>query len=143
MPEFGELQSFANFLKHRMINFVNVKHLVCFLGLLVTLIAVFAGCRKKEPLTFKCDSTIISFSDDISPIFEGSCYVGGAEIGCHSDWVFDWEGIQNVGYMEKNRERILDDCDMPPEDNDYNIHPLSDAELRMIYCWYEQGANDN
>lgn len=104
-------------------------------------------CSKEKALPplppFECDTTTISFQNDIAPIFQTRCYVGGAQIACHSEWVYSWDGIDGVDYFDKIEKSVLQNRDMPPPQNEWDIEILTYEELNMIYCWYEQGAPDN
>lgn len=106
------------------------------------MVVVALSCKKDAP-TFECGTDTVSFTNDISPIFEQSCYVGGGNVGCHSAWIFNWDGIDGYDYWEKTRNSAVVVCDMPPETNDFGIAPLTDAEIRLVYCWFEQGGLNN
>jgi hypothetical protein len=115
---------------------------VVLVSFLAALVWLSPGCKKDVP-TFECGTDIVSFEDDISPIFEQSCYVGGGDIGCHSAWIFNWSGIDGYDYWDKVRRSVITDCDMPPEENDFGFQPLTEDEIHLVYCWFEQGAINN
>lgn len=117
----------------------------------ITLIAVliFSGlrCAKEKALPplppYECDTTIISFQNDVQPLIETHCYVGGSAIGCHGSWILSWDGIADHEYFEEIELRVLIQRDMPPPGNRFDIPYMSYEELNKIYCWYQQGAQDN
>jgi hypothetical protein len=125
-----------------------VKKLIYSLTVVVAIAIFYSSCSKEKALPplppYECNDTVtVSFALDVAPIFETHCYVGGGNIGCHSDWVFDWEGIERYGYFNNVKNRVITFRDMPPETNDFNIPALTYEQLNLIYCWYEQGALDN
>jgi hypothetical protein len=87
----------------------------------------------------QCDSTSVSFSQHIFPIFQGNC----STIGCHvaggsAPGIFEnYAGIKakvDNGSME---QRVLIRKDMPP------AQPLNDCQLAQIQAWIDAGAPNN
>ena len=116
----------------------------CLIFVAGLILLVQSGCvsRQVEPFDYDC-SEQVSFEEDVAPIFQNSCYVGGGEIGCHSAWVYSWEGIDSYDYFGTIEQLVLKEYSMPPLTNEFGIERLTFEELQIIHCWYEQGALNN
>lgn len=122
-----------------------------FLYLSVMLAMAFTSCRHKTDLS---SLKQVSFANDIQPIIASNC----AMSGCHSssgggeDEVFPLttydevinEGGVNAGdahgskFYQVISNHTLENV-MPPSPNP----PLLDDQIKLIYLWIEQGAQNN
>jgi len=128
---------------HQIINKKNIPLLALFL--IIT--QLFSSCYyDKEDVLYEnyyaqnqCDTTNISFSNDIMPIIQGNCATTGCHVqgGTGSGIFVNYNGVMekvNNGSFEK---RVLVDKNMPP------AAPLSDCQQSMIRAWLNAGAPNN
>ena len=85
-----------------------------------------------------------SYYYNIRPIIETSCKTHqGPGTGCHDAWIDNYSNItvfiqQGTWYSE-----IFVDKTMPEMPNAFNIDSLTDAELKVMQCWLDQGYPEN
>jgi hypothetical protein len=92
------------------------------------------GCSNNdEPETFNCN-TVVTYTDDVLPIFEAKCQ----DAGCHptnGNW-FDYTIAKNMA-SEIKRRITLSDSDpakMP------KVGSLTKAQIETIVCWVNNGT---
>ena len=115
-----------------------------FLSLFVCLIISLTSCKHDVIVP---DSPVISFQNEVQPILVANC----TESGCHASsggefpLVSYQDALSNVT-PENGRDSKLyksitgkGESIMPPAPRPM----LSDAAIRLIYIWIEQGAKNN
>lgn len=113
---------------------------VIFLGL-----AMSQGCyydNEEELYQFvngQCDTTAVSYADDIVPLLQGQCNTAGCHTaGGTGNGIFENHAAVlakvNNGSMQ---DRVLDQRDMPPAGT------LSDCQIATFQAWLTAGAPDN
>lgn len=87
----------------------------------------------------ECDTTAVSFADEIFPIFQGNCSIPGCHVpGGSGVGLFEsYDQIKSVVDAGKIEARVLVAQDMPPS------APLSDCNLMLIEAWIADGALNN
>ena len=112
-----------------------------FVGIGLCLLVTSCYYDKEDELygTNNCDTSLVSFSNDILPIINNSC----ATVGCHV------QGGGGVGIFENHtqikskvddgsfNQRVVVQQDMPPSS------PLSDCQIAHIQQWIIEGAPNN
>ncbi|MFT6747776.1 MAG: hypothetical protein ACJAZ2_002133 [Glaciecola sp.] len=86
----------------------------------------------------------ISYLVDIRPIIETSCKTQlGPGSGCHDSWIDDYQAIKNSLNSGSWQTVVLDTRRMPISPNDFGIDSLSEAEIKIMTAWIEEGYNEN
>jgi hypothetical protein len=104
----------------------------------IALAVLFSSCTKDvakpEPPVETCEQ--VSFSQDIQPIIVAQC------TSCHTSAYLcgaltDYSSIKEKYTNGTLRQRVLVQKDMPAGST------LTEAQLKKINCWIEQGAPEN
>jgi len=125
---------------------MNKKSIALIGGVLFILILLNVGCRH-DPLTPLEDAPIMSFKDDVQPLIVSNC----TQSGCHGQDGHEFRlisyeevmGIVSAGNPHSSdlykviTANVLGT--MPPSPN----ARLTDTEVKTIYLWIAQGANNN
>lgn len=113
--------------------------------LVITIIIVFVmqSCYyDKEDLLYgalECDTSAVSFSDDIMPTVSNSC----ATIGCHVQGGAGTGIFENYDQVKSKvdngsfNQRVVVQLDMPPSGS------LTDCQILHIQQWILDGAPNN
>lgn len=113
-----------------------------FIGLAIGCLALSSCYKDNEEELYgivSCDTTTVSFSNDILPISQSSCAV----VGCHvagggAPGILDsYEGIKAKVDEGKFKNRVVVLKDMPPS------APLTDCQILHITKWLNDGAPNN
>ena len=123
------------------------KNPIFLFALFAGLILMFSSCyRDNEEDLYKnyysqdqCDTSNISFANDIMPIIQGNCATTGCHVqgGAGPGIFVNYNGVMdkvNSGTFEK---RVLIDKNMPP------AAPLSACQQTLIQAWLNAGAPNN
>ena len=114
--------------------------------ILFVLTLLTAACRH-DPLTPLEDAPILSFKDDVQPLIVSNC----TQSGCHGQngrkfqliSYDDIMGIVSSGSPHSSKLYKVITANalgtMPPSPNSR----LTDTEVKTIYLWIAQGANNN
>ncbi len=104
---------------------------------------VLTSCYKDNEMSLygevDCDTTTVSFSNDIFPIIDMNCTV----TGCHTAGGSAPGTFENYAQVKdkvddgKFRNRVLISQDMPPG------VPLTDCQILHITKWLNDGAPNN
>jgi len=111
---------------------------------ILTFIIIFTSCKHAPQLEY---APVVSFKNDIQPIFSGNCM----QSGCHGSGSDAGEFPLSTYDDVKDRVNAGDATGssiykavtgrgermMPPDS------PLPDNEIEQIYLWIEEGALDN
>lgn len=116
---------------------------------LVVLIFIFlqfalSSCLKDKTQPIGGCTEVISYSTDIRPIIESSCKTQlGPNTGCHDAWIDNFTAIE--GFLDAGiwQYEVLEVKTMPEMPNDFGIDSLTDAELKTMRCWIQQGYPEN
>lgn len=73
-----------------------------------------------------------TYDNDIQPIIMNNCATSGCHDGTKSPLLTNFNSVEAAKSQVKSR--AIDLKTMPPSG------PLTDAEIRRISCWIEQGA---
>ena len=86
-----------------------------------------------------CDTTNVSFKNDIEPILQGNCSISGCHVaGGGGPGIFtNYAGVMEKVNNGTIRNRVLVQKDMPPG------APLTDCQLNLIRAWLDAGAPNN
>lgn len=107
---------------------------------------IFFGCKHDPVLP----EQQVSFNQDILPILQMGCTMAG----CHGDSlnqqpsltsyevVMDFGDIKPGNPNDSKLYEVLIDTD-PEERMPRNMPPLSDRNIKLIYIWIAQGAQNN
>lgn len=107
---------------------------------------IFFGCKHDPVLP----EQQVSFNQDILPILQMGCTMAG----CHGDSlnqmpsltsydvVMDFGDVKAGDPNDSKLYQVLIDTD-PEERMPRNMPPLSDRNIKLIYIWIAQGAQDN
>ncbi len=110
------------------------------------LVLLIAACRH-DPLTPLEDAPIMSFKDDVQPLIVSNC----TQAGCHGQGgsefrLLSYEDVMTIvssgnPHSSKLYKVITANAlgTMPPSPNTR----LTDTEVKVIYLWIAQGANNN
>jgi hypothetical protein len=102
-----------------------MKKLVLSLGLSIVLLG---ACQKNSSTyTPDCSGPEKSFSNDVFPIFQNSCFACHSNFGSYSKISADKNAIRNM----------VADGIMPQQGS------LSDVQKNSILCWIDSGAPNN
>ncbi len=87
----------------------------------------------------QCDTTAVSYADDIVPLLQAQCNTSGCHIaGGTGDGLFENHPAVlakvNNGSMQ---DRVIDQRNMPPNGT------LSDCQVATFQAWLDAGAPDN
>lgn len=87
----------------------------------------------------QCDTTSVTFADDIMPLVQGNCAISGCHVaGGTGNGIFEnYEGVKEKVDNGSLRQRVLVDRNMPPTE------PLTECQLDIIDAWLNAGAPDN
>lgn len=109
-----------------------------------------ASCTKDKsdeivipPLNF-CDTTVVSYANDINPIFQTNCAISGCHDASTSAAGNNWEDYTEVS--SKINSIICAINHSPgciPMPRPIGSPKLPDSTIQMIECWAEQGAQNN
>jgi hypothetical protein len=124
---------------------MNKQSVVVLLTLLGTLL--FTSACRHDPLTPLEDAPVISFKDSVLPVFISNC----SQAGCHGSGGGEFPLISYsdiIGRISPGKPHssqlykvITSNAfgAMPPSPNP----KVSDTDIKTIYLWIMQGANDN
>lgn len=126
---------------HRIINAMHIA------GLAIVLAVGLSGCyydNEEELYQYyyeenACDTTAVSFSEDIFPIIQGNCattgchVAGGSAPGIFSNYAGVMDKVNNGSF----ENRVLVQRDMPPNGS------LTDCQINLIQAWLNAGSPDN
>ena len=105
------------------------------------------GCTKDKTAgtcSGDCLPNMVSYEVDIKPLISQSCATNnGPGTGCHDAWIFEYDNVLSSVKSGDFRRVILEDMTMPKIPNDFNIAPLTEAELKLFECWICDGAPNN
>jgi len=96
--------------------------------------------EKAAPIDLECNTIDINYILDIKPLIKKSCATNqGPGTGCHDAWIFDYSNI--VPKIEDGswENRVLDMKNMPTPNNQFDILPLTEQELKTFKCWIKSG----
>jgi hypothetical protein len=122
-----------------------MKKLYVFLVLASVPATIFLGCKHDPVLP----EQQVSFSQDILPILQMGCQ----HDGCHGsvdaqfplmtyEQVMEYGDIKAGEPLDSDLYEMITDTD--PEDRmPKDMPPLSDRNIRLIYIWIAQGAQNN
>lgn len=109
----------------------------------LALVMALSSCYKDDVESLygavDCDTTMVSFKNDIMPIIDMNCTV----TGCHNAGGSAPGTFENYNQIKakvddgKFRNRVLISQDMPPGE------PLSDCQILHITKWLDDGAPNN
>ena len=121
---------------------------VLLVGVVALLPFLLPQCTKDRALLVdpgvNCDTVPVSFSADITPLFETKCSSGlGPGTGCHDSWSGNWDIYNSKNEGGRIENYVLSMRSMPPEGNDFNIAPLTEEELQLVNCWIYDGWPNN
>lgn len=91
-----------------------------------------------------CSSGEVSYAEDVLPIIMSTCAITGNG-GCHNGGngpSRDWREFANV---QAKASQIKNRITRTPGSSGYMplIGSLSDAQIQLISCWVDQGAQNN
>ncbi len=123
----------------------------------IMLIAVISGCTRDQAISDVCQGcpSTISFKSDILPIFSASCSVSGChDVTTHAaavvldsahayrtvtesgtGYVTKYSADGSILYTTLNANGVNG---MPK-----GLPPLPQCQVQAIYCWINQGAQNN
>lgn len=120
------------------------------IGFCFALVAAFAlpNCTKDNALlvdpAVDCDTVTVSFANDVAPLLALKCGTGqGDGTGCHDSWAFDYDIISGKANNGRLESYVIANRTMPPIPNDWDITPLTEAEINLVHCWLYDGALNN
>ena len=116
-------------------------------GICAVVAASVASCvdHSAPESEFGCNTAeTVSFANQINPIIQTNCVIVG-DGGCHNGGngaSLDWRVFSNFQSHALNvKDRITRPANaaghMP------KIGSITDAQIRLIVCWVEQGAQNN
>jgi len=87
----------------------------------------------------ECDTTAVSFSEDIFPIIQNNCTVTGCHVaGGNAPGTFEnFDQVKAKVDDGSFRDRVIVQGDMPPSGS------LSDCQKNYITKWLDDGAPNN
>jgi len=109
----------------------------------IVIAIVLTGCYKDNEETLygevTCDTTSVSFSNDILPIIEMNCTVTGCHVaGGRAPGIYEnYNQIKAKVDDGKFKDRVLVQQDMPPGT------PLTECQILYITKWLNDGAPNN
>lgn len=112
--------------------------ILVFIGCLLTL----SACHKDQTKIPGDCGTVISYSNDIVPIIQGSCMTGPG-IECHSAWITEHANIVNYIKNDSWQNEIWVSYTMPKIPNAFGIDSLTASEVQLMRCWVDQGYPEN
>jgi hypothetical protein len=103
-----------------------MKKLMIFLVFCTSLLG---ACQKSNNLNYTpdCSGPAKSFSNDVLPVIQNSCY------GCHPNF----DSYSSIKANKSSIRSAVADGMMPPEGS------LSDTQKNKIVCWIDNGAPNN
>ncbi|MBC7885209.1 MAG: hypothetical protein H7X99_07025 [Saprospiraceae bacterium] len=111
-----------------------------FLLLLPVIILTFISCGKDDSSNV-CDGISPTYTNDVAPIFNGTC----TSVGCHSG-EFPADGMDLSNYVNaKSASLNLNVLKAIKHESGVVAMPqslpkLSDDKIKVIECWIENGA---
>ena len=86
-----------------------------------------------------CDTSAVSFKDDIEPIVQNNCAISGCHIagGSGNGLFINYAGIKDKVDNGSLRQRVVVARDMPVG------FPLTDCQVDFIDAWTSAGAPNN
>ena len=103
----------------------------------ISILLIQLGCGNE---TFTPDIPLgeVSFTNDVSPIFENSCALPGCHVPNNAPRI-DFTQLENI--QDEGEEIIpwVTRRSMPPAD----AEPITTEEINLIVAWIEQGALNN
>lgn len=108
------------------------------------IIASCADHKLPTPDGFGCSGEAVSYAQDVSPIISTSCAIVG-DGGCHNGGNganLDWRVFSNV---QSHATQMKDRITRTPGTSGHmpRIGSITDAQIQLISCWVDQGAQDN
>ncbi|HPG08961.1 MAG TPA: hypothetical protein P5275_17650 [Saprospiraceae bacterium] len=105
-------------------------------GIIISLILL--QCSKSEdPTPDECSGVTATYNNGIQSIINSSC----ALAGCHTGDVPQpkYDSYAAVKALVSSIQSRVSDKSMPPA----GATPLSDAQIKLITCWVQNGAPEN
>lgn len=91
-----------------------------------------------------CIPNMVSYEVDIKPLIMQSCATNnGPGTGCHDAWIFEYDNVLASVQSGNFRRVIVEEKSMPIIPNNFNIEPLTKAEIKLFECWICDGAPNN
>jgi hypothetical protein len=90
-------------------------------------------------------SATVSFAQQIKPIINSNCAIQGTGDACHNGdngADLDWRVLANFQqHSAEVKRRVM----LPVSDGDHMPREgsITPAQIQLIVCWVEQGAQDN
>ncbi|MBL0744299.1 hypothetical protein [Chryseolinea lacunae] len=124
-----------------------MKTRVVSFGVLAFVVVLLAQCvnHSAPEGLFNCQTSAeVSFATDVQPILQSSCAITG-DGGCHDGGngaSRDWRVFSNV---QSHALQIKDRVTRPAGASGHmpKIGTITDAQIRTLVCWVEQGAKAN
>jgi hypothetical protein len=123
------------------------------LGIGIVLLLGMAGCYNDKadqlyitPLTVTCDTSSVSYTKDIVPIFATTCNISG---GCHDAAGKAISGYDFTGYAGvqpiASTNVLIKDINWAPGHNAMpkNLAKLSICDINKVTAWVNKGAPNN
>jgi hypothetical protein len=112
--------------------------------LFVIIIQACADHKLPTPDGFGCSSKVVSYAVDVTPIINSSCAIVG-DGGCHNGGNganLDWRVFSNV---QQHATQMKDRITRTPGTSGHmpQIGSITDAQIQVISCWVDQGAQNN
>jgi hypothetical protein len=113
--------------------------------LFFALVLVVNACVKHDlepPITVDCTGFhTVSFTADVQPIVTEHCAISGChngDNGADKNWT---DPVKFQNHASEARRRVL----LPRTNGDHmpRVGAISDAQIKLIVCWAEQGAPIN
>lgn len=124
-----------------------INKLLAGLGGLALMAVAFTGCyydNEEELYQYyyqnnNCDTTAVTFADDIMPIIQGNCAVTGCHIASGTgNGIFEnYQGVKDKVDNGSFFARVIEQRDMPPNS------VLSDCQINLLTAWLDAGAPNN
>ena len=100
------------------------------------------------PTTVVCDTTAMSFANDILPILNTNCNIAG---GCHDAAGQSTSGFNFTSYAgvqtESTTATMVNDINGTPGSRDHamplNLPKIAECDIDKITAWINQGAKNN
>jgi hypothetical protein len=109
--------------------------------------SMFFSCTKDNAASScsgDCETNMVSYENDIKPLIKQSCATNtGPGTGCHDAWIFNYGSVLSRVENGDFKRVILEEMSMPKIPNNFNIEPLTEAELKLFECWICDGAPNN
>jgi cytochrome c553 len=111
-----------------------------FITAIIAAAFVFESCKKDDPAVYDCSGVTSTYTTDVKPIIDNNC----ATAGCHNA-TSQANGIDLSNYNSvKSNAASSNFMGSMEHKSGFNAMPqgaakLSDANLKTIACWIENG----